>query len=127
MAARLITLNAADREVATLRNLFATFENDQIAAKIDEYSGANIRFHQALFNISHCDLLNRTAENLFVHMRSIRMRTISEDDRASRSIIDHMNIIEALERRDTDLAERLARQHTLNLAAHVDRNVHYLD
>ena len=127
MAARLITLNATDREIATLRTLFATFENDQVAAKIDEYSGANIRFHQALFKISHCDLLDRTAENLFVHMRSIRMRTISEDDRASRSIIDHMNIIEALERRDTDLAERLARQHTLDLAAHVETNVHYLD
>ena len=47
--------------------------------------------------------------------------------RTSRSIIDHMNIIEALERRDTELAERLVRQHTLDLAAHVQRNVHYLD
>ncbi len=38
-----------------------------------------------------------------------------------------MNIIEALERRDTDLAERLVRQHTLDLAAHVERHVDYLD
>jgi DNA-binding GntR family transcriptional regulator len=38
-----------------------------------------------------------------------------------------MNIIEALEKRDTELAERLARQHTLDLAAHVKQNVHYLD
>ena len=36
-------------------------------------------------------------------------------------------LIEALERRDTELAERLARQHTLDLATHVERNVHYLD
>ena len=55
------------------------------------------------------------------------MRTIAEDNRASRSIIDHLNIIEALEDRDTELAERLVRQHTLELAAHVERNVHYLD
>ncbi len=61
------------------------------------------------------------------HIRSIRMRTIAENDRASRSIIDHMNIIEALEARDTELAERLAREHTLDLAAHVANNVHYLD
>jgi DNA-binding GntR family transcriptional regulator len=60
-------------------------------------------------------------------MRWIRMRTIAEDDRASRSIIDHMNIIEALEQRDADLAERLVREHTLGLAAHVDRHAHYLD
>ena len=77
--------------------------------------------------MSHCDLIVETAANLFIHMRSIRKRTIGESDRAQRSIIDHMNIIEALERRDTALAERLAREHTLGLAAHVEKNVAYLD
>jgi DNA-binding GntR family transcriptional regulator len=38
-----------------------------------------------------------------------------------------MNIIEALEDRNTEMAEKLARQHTLDLAAHVERNVNYLD
>jgi DNA-binding GntR family transcriptional regulator len=127
MAARLATLHATDEEIASLRRLFATFERDRPAAHIDEYSEANIRFHQALLRMSHCDLLVDTAEKLFVHMRSIRKRTIGESDRASRSIIDHMNIIEALERRDTELAERLAREHTLGLAAHVEKNVDYLD
>ncbi len=127
MAARLITVNASDAEIATLRTMFATFENNQVQAKIDEYSEANVRFHQALLNMAHCETLSRLTENLFVHMRSIRMRTISESNRASRSIIDHMHIIEALERRDTELAETLARQHTLDLAAHVEQYVDYLD
>ena len=127
MAARLITLRASDEDISTLRRMFATFENNQVQAKIDEYSEANIRFHQALLRMSRCELLNHMTENLFVHMRSIRVRTISEDNRASRSIIDHMNIIEALEQRETELAERLVRQHTLDLAAHVENNVHYLD
>ncbi len=127
MAARLITLDASDGEIASLREMFATFEDDQVIAHIDEYSDTNIRFHQALLKMSKCELLNELAENLFIHMRSIRMRTISEDDRASRSIIDHMHIIEALERRDTALAERLVREHSLGLAAHVEKNVNYLD
>jgi DNA-binding GntR family transcriptional regulator len=38
-----------------------------------------------------------------------------------------MNIIEALERRDGDLAEGLVRQHSLDLRAHVAENVNYLD
>ncbi len=127
MAARLITQCASDAEIATLRKMVATFENNQVQAKIDEYSAANIRFHQALLRMSHCDLLIRMTENLFIHMQSIRMLTISEGNRARRSIIDHMHIIESLERRDTELAEKLARQHTLDLAAHVEQNVHYLD
>ena len=66
-------------------------------------------------------------ETLFIHMRSIRNRTIGENNRASRSIIDHMNIIEAVEQRDTELAEGLVRQHTLELAGHVEKHVNYLD
>ena len=60
-------------------------------------------------------------------MRGIRARTIGEEDRAARSVIDHMQIIEALEARDTELAEKLVREHALNLAAHVEEFVDYLD
>jgi DNA-binding GntR family transcriptional regulator len=127
MAARLIVSQASDEEIAGLRRMFSTFENDQVAAKIDEYSETNIRFHQAIIKMSNSRLLYQMAENLFIHMRSIRMTTISEDDRAARSIIDHMHIIEALERRDADLAERLVREHNLGLAAHVEKHVDYLD
>ena len=59
------------------------------------------------------------AENLFTHMRMIRRKTIGEQDRVDRSIRDHMNIIEALEARDTERAEDLVRNHALGLAEHV--------
>jgi DNA-binding GntR family transcriptional regulator len=127
MAARLITERASDAEIASLRRMFATFDNDRVRAQIDEYSETNIDFHQAILSMSKCDLLNQMAENLFAHMRWIRMRTIAEDDRASRSIVDHLNIIEALEQRDANLAERLVREHTFGLASHVDMTAHYLD
>ncbi len=126
MAARLITLRAGDAEIATLRKMFASFEGKEIKANIDEYSDTNIQFHQTLLRLSRCDLLNELTENLFIHINSIRASTIGQDDRFNRSIIDHMHIIEALERRDTELAERLVRDHTLDLAAHVDKNVDYL-
>jgi len=128
MAARLVTQSASDAEIATLRALFSTFDADGAPqARIDEYSETNISFHQALFHLSRCDLLTEMTENLFLHMRSIRMRTIAEKDRARRSIIDHMSIIEALEARDTELAERLVRRHTLDLGRHVEEYVDWLE
>ena len=128
MAARLITENATDVQIATLREMFSTFgENGAVQAHIDEYSDTNIAFHQALFRLSRCDLLSSLTENLFLHMRSIRMRTIVEKDRAARSIIDHMHIIEALEARDTELAEGLVRRHTLDLGKHIKEYVDWLD
>lgn len=127
MAARLITTQASEEEILTLRALFANTENNQLMARIDEYSEKNIQFHQQILRLSKNQLINEMADNLFAHMRSIRRRTIGESNRAERSIIDHMHIIEAIENRDTELAERLVRQHSLDLAAHVEENVHYLD
>ncbi len=127
MAARLITLHASDAEIASLRELFVTFDGDEIKAHIDEYSDNNIKFHQTILSLSKCALLKELADGLFVHMRSIRARTIGEKDRANRSIVDHLHIIEALEARDTELADSLVREHTLNLAAHVEQNVDYLE
>ncbi|HUG14509.1 MAG TPA: GntR family transcriptional regulator [Thermomicrobiales bacterium] len=127
MAARLITEKATDEEIASLRALFATIEDDTARANIDEYSAMNIRFHQSIIRLSKSQLMESMTETLFIHMRAIRARTIGEDNRVQRSIIDHMNIIRALGDRDADLAERLTREHTLGLAAHVERNVTYLD
>lgn len=123
MAARLITQNATDAEIASLRELCSTFEGEGVKARIDEYSEANIRFHQAILKLSKCDMLIGMANALFRHVRAIRARTISEADRADRSIVDHMHIIEALEKRDTEQAERLVREHTLNLKDHVEKYV----
>jgi DNA-binding GntR family transcriptional regulator len=127
MAARLATLRASDEEISQLRQMFATFEDHAVRARIDEYSETNIRFHQQLLRMSRNDLINQIADNLFAHMRSIRLTTIGDLDRAERSIIDHMHIIEALERRDTELAETLARQHTVDLATHIERYGPHLD
>jgi DNA-binding GntR family transcriptional regulator len=127
MAARLITLSATDEEIAALRRMFAVFENGKLHAKLDEYSEVNIEFHQAIIRMSRNGVLIDLAENLFTHMRMIRRKTIGEDDRADRSIRDHMNIIEALERRDTARAEELVRTHALGLAEHVARHADYLD
>ena len=127
MAARLATINASDESIAALRPMFDEFHSSAPSEHLHEYSDANIAFHQAIIHLSGSHLISRMIENLFVHVRAIRRMTISQKDRASRSIADHMRIIEALERRDTELAERLVRQHSLDLAAHVDKYCDFLD
>jgi DNA-binding GntR family transcriptional regulator len=127
MAARLITQNASDEEIASLRRMFATFENGKIRAHLDEYSEINIEFHQTIIRLSRNTVLVQLAENLFTHMRMIRRKTIGEKDRADRSIRDHMHIIEALETRATARAETLVRDHALGLADHVANYADYLE
>ena len=62
-------------------------------------------------------------ERPVLHVRAIRRRTIFERDRARRSVVDHKDIVEALEARNGERAERLVREHTLKLRDHVERFV----
>ncbi len=125
-AARLVVKHASDESISSLRDIFATFQADGVETHIDEYSDSNLAFHQRILELSQCATLLETAKTLFVHMRAIRHKTIAEDRRFERSIVHHIEIIEALEARDADLAERLVREHALDLAEHVNLNATYL-
>src|SRR5437588_5664880 len=127
MAARLLTQHAKAEEINSLRTMFAKFENGELHARLDEYSEVNIEFHQSIIRMSRNGVLISLAENLFTHMRMIRRKTIGEQDRAARSIRDHMSIIEAIERRDTKRADDLVHDHAHGLAEHVAKYADYLD
>ena len=87
---------------------------------LSDYSAANLEFHQAIIRLSKSTVLADMTDNLLLHVRGIRALTIGRHDRAKRSIADHLAIIDAIEKRDTERAERLSREHTLGLAAYVE-------
>ena len=51
MAARLATLSASDTDIGRLRHLFDEFQSSPPAEHLDEYSDANIAFHQAIIRL----------------------------------------------------------------------------
>jgi DNA-binding GntR family transcriptional regulator len=122
MAARLLCERATDEEIGSLRALFADFHGDDLRLHLDEYSEANLRFHQRIIELGSSPAIADMVSRLLVHVRAMRGLMIGEDDRAERSIVDHMHIIEALEARDAALAEQLVREHALDLAADVERS-----
>ncbi|HUN42956.1 MAG TPA: GntR family transcriptional regulator, partial [Acetobacteraceae bacterium] len=123
MAARLAAPCITAGEVAELRTLVDAFDDDP-SGHITEYSQANMEFHKAIIRMGGIDLMTSLTDNLFIHMRAVRAVTMTQDNRAQRSIVDHRNIIAALAAHDADLAERLVREHTMGLAAHVERFLH---
>ena len=123
MAARLVTKNASNDEIATLHNWLDPFDKNKVSEQVDEYSDANINFHQAIVDLSKNNLIVEITDGLFMHVRAIRARTIFDADRARRSVNDHRRIVDAIEARDTELAGKLVRQHTLALRDHVEKSV----
>ncbi len=126
MAARFAAPRITEAELAELHALVDVFQEDP-SEQLNEYSQANMHFHKAIIRMGGVELMASLTDNLFIHMRAVRAVTMTQDNRAQRSIVDHRNIIAALERRDADTAERLVREHTMGLAAHVEQHGDFLD
>ena len=121
MAARLAAERATDSEITSLRKIASKYSGEPGSAEISEYSDDNIKFHQRILEISKCALLKTMADGLFLHMHAVRLRAMGEGDRMRRSLVDHAEIIEALESRDPELASLRVREHTMRLHEHVRR------
>ena len=120
MAAHIATRDASDVDLQALRKFAMRNSISAKKAELSEYSDANIKFHQMILELSGSELLRSTADGLLMHMHAVRRRAMVEGDRASRSVADHMEIIEALEARDAELASRLVREHTMRLHDHIN-------
>jgi DNA-binding GntR family transcriptional regulator len=126
MAVRLIARDTS-ADVSALRQVFHNFsESHRPNEFLSEYSLANLTFHQDLIRMSGSQVLADMTDKLLFHVRGIRQLTIGRDGRAERSMEDHSAIIQAIEKRDVEKAEALARDHTLGLAAYVDEHGHEL-
>jgi DNA-binding GntR family transcriptional regulator len=126
MAARLVCERATAEELAELRHI-AEFRHLDPAAFVDEYAQSNMLFHRTIIRMSGCTLMSEIVDSLFFHMRAVRSVTMRQGDRAHRSIVDHMNILTALENRDPELAARRIREHTLGLVEHIKKYGDFLD
>jgi DNA-binding GntR family transcriptional regulator len=121
MSARLAAKRATPEDIAELHQLTDPYTD--VDRHMGEYSDANIRFHQAIIRTGGNELIKHITDGLFMHVRAIRNRTIFEKDRAKRSVADHKKIVAAIEEHNADLAEKLVREHTLKLRAHVEQYV----
>ena len=126
MAARLACQHASDSEIAELRKIGTQFTKDNAKARLSEYSEANIDFHLCVLGLSKCQMLQEIAEGLFTHLKAVRRKALSDSSRADRSVVDHINIIEAIEDRNAELACALVREHTLRLHDYIQRSWKYI-
>jgi DNA-binding GntR family transcriptional regulator len=126
MAARIAATHATPAEIDALTRLMEAFDEDP-TGHLTEYSDANMAFHKAIIRLGGIGLMSSLTDTLFIHMRAVRAVTMTQDNRVQRSVSDHRAIIAALRSADPDRAERLVRDHTLGLAAHVERHGDFLD
>ena len=80
MAARLACARASDAQLRSLRTEFPEFYEGRPAEHLDEYSDANIRFHQKIISLGQCEVIAGLSSNLLMHVRGIRNTALQAKD-----------------------------------------------
>lgn len=126
-AARLVSAGATDSELTGLKAVLVGRANPKKKlAEISEYASENIKFHQKIIGLSKCALMSDISEGLFVHIRAVLARSSEGLGERLSSPVDHLKIIQALQKRDGALADKLIREHTTNLSKYIERHVDWI-
>ena len=109
MAARLAAENAGPIEIANLRAILDEMKAPQLAADLRQLRTLTGEFQLALFRSARNETLFRLLKNLQEQIRQYTGTTLSQPGRAKEAIAYCRNVFAAVERRDADEAEKLAR------------------
>ena len=72
------------------------------------------KFHDLLYKASGSKILNHVLSDFHQYVERVRKITLSRPYRAEQSRKEHAAIVEAIKKRDKDLAEALAHEHMIN-------------
>jgi DNA-binding GntR family transcriptional regulator len=123
LAIRLAVDHVSNAKISELKEVFEKFHDVDKTSLIShqEYALANVRFHREILKLSHNPKLIETIQGLYDHLSLVPWRNIEITERRVRSIGEHKLILKALEIRDSDMAERVARAHIQSLRDDVER------
>lgn len=123
LAARLAVDHVSNAKIRELKQVFGKFHDVDKLSLIGhkEYALANVRFHREILKLSHNTKLIETIQGLYDHLSLVPWSNIEITERRVRSIEEHTRILNALEIRDSDMAEKLARDHIKSLQNDVER------
>jgi DNA-binding GntR family transcriptional regulator len=109
MAARLAAENAGALDLANMRAVLHDLEEAFAAGNRDLLRHFTGEFQLAMFKSAHNDFLHDLVKSLLEKIRNQRASTIRMPGRDSEVVAFCRDLLQAIEKRDPDTCERLAR------------------
>lgn len=78
------------------------------------------RFHEILYQASGSRIIENMLLNFHHYVERLRRKSLATEGRAEKSNEEHRMILKAIEEKDTERAEELARQHIFNTVQNID-------
>lgn len=108
-AARLAAQHASEVELTILKEVSANYENCEDDALA--LAAANRQFHDVIYRCAHNRYLLKTLNSLHDTMALLGETTLISPERRKNTNEEHAEILNAILKRDPDLAEQCMKQH----------------
>jgi DNA-binding GntR family transcriptional regulator len=112
MAARLAAENATPGEIAEIRELLDDMETLRRRGEVAALRPLTAEFHRLIGRAAHNGRLLHALESLLEHVRQMQTSTLLDiEGRPTEALKEHRDLVAAVEARDADRAEKIARAH----------------
>jgi DNA-binding GntR family transcriptional regulator len=121
LAARLAAHRILPEDLTRLKSLMEIMTTALEERREEALVQANIRFHDIIYGAAESTRLTELGRSLNDFIRRFSREAFQSFERDREVLGEHQAIIEALDRRDPEAAERLAREHMRNARAFLAR------
>lgn len=126
----LIAYDAAERitdeQIAQLKRILMDMKIHLENRAFDDYSNGNLQFHEVIYTASNNPQAVDVVKIIKQQLKRLQFKTILVPGRNEHSIEEHQRILNALESRDPDLAEKRLKDHVLNVRQTILENYNVL-
>lgn len=125
LAARLAAERINEENLVKLESCIQGFQEPFTEKDVQRYGKEDFRFHQTIVAISDAQRLIKMISTLYDHIRIFRLTTLGLSSRMKTSLAEHRLLIEAFQRRDSEQAEQMMRQHIHHVREGVMENIKF--
>jgi DNA-binding GntR family transcriptional regulator len=125
LAARLAAERINEENLVKLESCIQGFQEPFTEKDVQRYAKEDFRFHQTIVAVSDAQRLIKMISTLYDHIRIFRLTTLGLSSRMKTSLAEHRLLIEAFQRRDSEQAEQMMRQHIHHVREGVMENIKF--
>lgn len=91
---------------------------------IAQYWSVHGEFHNIILYLTGNKRLIDQMKQIYQYLSKLRKATLVMDKRREQAMKEHKELIEAFEKKDEKLAEKIGRKHTINAKKFIEKEVH---
>ncbi len=113
LAARWACERISEEEIESLEEIVYLSEFHEKKKHYDQLVELDNKFHESIYKASGSKILEHELTTFHHYLERIRKQSLQKEHRAKESNEEHLAILEAMRKRDGDLAEQLAHKHII--------------